>query len=221
MQRYLITNQTIHSWYLFILGNENFQDTLGNVLNKFEKIENDVYTEGCEGIQPFEPEPGLGRGNQITSGDSFSEDMSKKDSSFSSDVHILILEESNIPDLESVSESKTVTSQSSDDFEDKETVMIEDYSEHPGFIDNDSKDIPIIDSDDIQDNMEDNESKDISPVISSGIVKEQGKNAGESERNDEQIEFIEYFWTYLLKFNIFELTCLNRILIINVCGYFM
>ena len=123
--------------------------------------------------------------------------MSKKDSSFSSDVHILILEESNIPDLESVSESKTVTSQSSvldgNDFEDKETVIIEDYSEHPGFMENDNKDIPIIDSDDIQDNMEDNKSKDISPVISSGIVKEQGKNAGESERNDEQIEFIEYF----------------------------
>ena len=71
--------------------------------------------------------------------------------------------------------------------------MIEDYSEHPGFIDTDNTDIPIIDYDHIQDNMEDNKYKDISPVISSGIVKEQGKNAGESERNDEQIEFIEYF----------------------------
>ena len=167
MQRYLITNQTIHSWYLFILGNENFQDTLGNVLNKFEKLENDVYTEGCKGIQPFEPEQGLGRGNQITKGDYISEDMSKKDSSFSSDVHILILEESNIPDLESVSESKTVTSQSSDfdgnNFEDKETVLIEDYSEHAGFIDIDNK--VILNIEDVKNYIEDNKSKDISPEI--------------------------------------------------------
>ena len=68
----------------------------------FEKLENDVYTDGCEDIQPFEPEQGLGTVNQIMHGNNISEDMSKKDSSFSSDVHILILEESNIPDLESV-----------------------------------------------------------------------------------------------------------------------
>ena len=61
-------------------------------------LENNVYTDGCEDIQPFEPEQGLGTGNQIMNGNRISEDMSKKDSSFSSDVHILILEESNIPD---------------------------------------------------------------------------------------------------------------------------
>jgi hypothetical protein len=155
-------------------------------LDIFEKLENDVYTDGCQGIQPFEQKQVLGTGNPILKGNNISEDMSKKDSSFSSDVHILILEESNIPDLESVNESKTGTSQSSDlEGNDKETVLIEDYSEHPGFIDSDNKDILSIGSDDIQDNTEDNNCKDISPDISSGIVKEEGKN--------EQIEFVEYF----------------------------
>ena len=100
-------------------------------------------------------------------GNNISEDMSKKDSSFSSDVHILILEESNIPDLESVNESKTVTSQSSDfdgnNFEDKETVLIEDYSEHAGFIDIDNKE--ILNIEDVKNYIEDNKSKDISPEI--------------------------------------------------------
>ena len=77
-------------------------------MDKFAQLENDVYTDGCKGIQPFEPEQVLGTGNQITNGDSISEGMSKTDSSFCSGVNILILEESNKPDLESVSESKTV-----------------------------------------------------------------------------------------------------------------
>ena len=133
----------------------------------FEKLENDVYTDGCKGIQPFEQKQVLGTGNQIMNGNKGFEDVSKKDSSFSSDVHILILEESNIPDLESVNESKTVTSQSSDfdwnKFEDKETVLIEDYSEQAGFINIDNQE--ILNIEDVENYIEDNKSKDISPEI--------------------------------------------------------
>ena len=100
-------------------------------------------------------------------GNNISEDVSKKDSSFSSDVHILILEESNIPDLESVNESKTATSQSSDfdwnKFEEKETVLIEDYSEQAGFINIDNQE--ILNIEDVENYIEDNKSKDISPEI--------------------------------------------------------
>ena len=85
----------------------------------------------------------------------------------SANTDILILEESNIPDLESVNESKTVTSQSSDfdgnNFEDKETVLIEDYWEHAGFIDIDNKE--ILNIEDVKNYIDDNKSRDISPEI--------------------------------------------------------
>ena len=60
-----------------------------------------------------------------------------------------------------------MTSQSSDldgnKFEDKETVLIEDYSENAGFIDIDNKE--ILNIEDVKNYIEDNKSKDISPEI--------------------------------------------------------
>ena len=65
-------------------------------VHKFEKIENDVYTGGCKGIQPFEEKKVVEMSNQTDNSNNIAEDMPKTDSSSSFDVHILNLEESYI-----------------------------------------------------------------------------------------------------------------------------
>ena len=71
--------------------------------------------------------------------------------------------------------------------EHKEIIFIENYSEHGSVIDNNKKDIPIINSDDMQ-KQNKKEFKQFSPKISENVLTK----LAQTKNKDETIEFIEY-----------------------------
>ena len=161
-------------------GFENPKEKIEDVLDKFEKLEADVYTDGCKDMQAFETENLVKRKDED---DNYERNATHL--SLNSDVHILILEENNLPNLETACKVEKVTSQSS--LEQKEIVSIENYSEHGTVVDNDKKDIPSIDSDDKQ-KQNKKELKESSPKISENVLTK----LAQTKKKDETIEFIEY-----------------------------
>ena len=162
-------------------GFENPKEKIEDVLDKFEKLEADVYTDGCKDMQAFDTENLVKRKDE----DDNDERNLSTQLGLNSDVHILIVEENNLPDLETAGEVEKVTSPSSP--EQKEMVSIENYSEHGTVVDNDNKDIPSIDSDDKQ-KQNKKELKQSGPKISEDVLTK----LAQTKKKDETIEFIEY-----------------------------
>ena len=152
-------------------GFENPKEKIEDVLDKFEKLEADVSTDGCKDMQAFDTENLVKRKDE----DDNDERNLSTQLGLNSDVHILIVEENNLPDLETACEVEKVTSQSS--LEQKEIVSI----------DNDKKDIPSINSDDKQ-KQNKKEFKDPGPKISEDVLTK----LAQTKKKDETIEFIEY-----------------------------
>ena len=69
-------------------GFENPKEKIEDVLDKFEKLEADVYTDGCKDIQAFETENLVKRKDEDDN-----DERNATHLSLNSDVHILILEE--------------------------------------------------------------------------------------------------------------------------------
>ena len=194
---------------LFILGYTKSEDKIEDVLDKFEKLEEDVYTDGCRSIQPIDSAFDLKVRKEDKNGNNMSEDMEElKDSSFSSDVHIVILEENNLPDLEPASRNAQNSVSNVNLTESEEIVSIHDFTEQDSFKENDIKEMCDINTnrcvkDNVLDKKDDNcnskckdldtkNTKDVEEQVKDMLASNNTRTDSSSVHQDPNIQFIEY-----------------------------
>ena len=146
------------------LGYEKPIEKIEDVLDKFEKLENDVYTDGCTSIEKLETEE-FDKRNDI-------KDI-KEDKNFA-DVHILILEESSLPDLEPAYDS-TISKENNQ----VGIASLENHSDYETVEKNCKKEI-FNDIVNIDSKLEE-------------ISTEGSPEIAEIDKNKESVDMIEYF----------------------------
>ena len=150
---------------IFIAGYGKSEENIENVLDKFEMLEDDVYTDGCRETQSLESTSKL----QTKVDNYISESpVVRTDSSFGSEVHIVILEENLLPDLEP---SNMDMKRRNDFKKNHEKVSVEDCSDSGSNVENNIKDMPqIIEvnriTDDILNEQEDTQNQKHKDLVS-------------------------------------------------------